>query len=70
MKSKTEDLTMLRLAKSMLFTFVVTLIAVGATPKVGESAPQFSLPASDGLTVSLKDFAGKKLVLVFYRGYW
>ena len=34
------------------------------------TAPQFSLPASDGRTVALKDYAGKRLVLVFYRGYW
>jgi peroxiredoxin len=46
------------------------LIAFGSTPKVGGRAPQFSLPASDGRSVALKDYAGKKLVLVFYRGYW
>ncbi len=32
----------------------------------GKKAPAFSLPASSGNTVSLKDFAGKKLVLYFY----
>jgi len=56
--------------KALLFTAVLALIAFGATPKVGERVPQFSLPASDGGTVALKDYAGKKLVLVFYRGYW
>ena len=70
LKSKTENLTMLQLTKSLLFTLLVALIALGSTPKVGELAPQFSLPASDGRTVALKDYTGKKLVLVFYRGYW
>jgi cytochrome oxidase Cu insertion factor (SCO1/SenC/PrrC family) len=43
----------------------------GDAPKSGSAAPQFSLPAADGATVVLKDYAGKsKLVLVFYRGYW
>jgi peroxiredoxin Q/BCP len=46
------------------------LIAFGSIPKVGDRVPQFNLPASDGRTVALKDYAGKKLVLVFYRGYW
>ncbi len=34
--------------------------------KEGEKAPDFSLPASDGKTVSLKSLAGKKVVLYFY----
>ncbi len=32
----------------------------------GSKAPDFSLPDQDGNQVSLADFAGKKLVLVFY----
>ncbi len=32
----------------------------------GNPAPDFALPASNGATVSLKDFAGKKVVLFFY----
>lgn len=34
--------------------------------KEGDSAPEFSLPASTGNTISLKDMAGKKIVLYFY----
>ncbi len=34
--------------------------------KEGDKAPDFSLPASDGKTVSLKGLAGKKVVLYFY----
>ena len=36
------------------------------TPTVGDKAPEFSLPSTDGSIVSLKDFKGKKVVLYFY----
>ena len=35
-------------------------------PEVGERAPNFTLARDGGGTVSLKDFAGRKLVLYFY----
>lgn len=35
-------------------------------PAEGALAPDFSLPRDGGATVSLKDFAGRKLVLYFY----
>jgi peroxiredoxin Q/BCP len=35
---------------------------------VGDAAPAFALPASGGRTVSLSDFAGSPVVLVFYPG--
>lgn len=56
--------------KPVVLFILLTIIALGSTPKVGTRAPGFSLPAYDGRTVSLRDYAGKKLVLVFYRGYW
>lgn len=34
--------------------------------KEGDKAPDFSLPADGGKTVSLADYKGKKLVLYFY----
>lgn len=34
--------------------------------KVGDKAPDFSLPDQSGTTRSLKDFKGKKLVFYFY----
>lgn len=33
---------------------------------VGKKVPAFSLPATGGKTLALKDFAGRKLVLYFY----
>lgn len=35
---------------------------------IGDSAPDFTLPGTNGSTYSLADFAGKPLVLVFYPG--
>ena len=35
---------------------------------VGDAAPPFTLPSTGGGTVSLSDFAGKPVVLVFYPG--
>ncbi len=33
---------------------------------VGDKAPEFTLPASGGQTISLSEFKGKKVVLYFY----
>ena len=38
--------------------------------KVGEKAPDFALPAADGETVRLSDYAGHNVLIDFYRGYW
>lgn len=35
---------------------------------IGDAAPNFSLPGTNGTTYSLADFAGSPLVLVFYPG--
>lgn len=38
---------------------------------IGTVAPDFTLEAKDGGTVTLSQFRGKKtVVLVFYRGHW
>lgn len=37
-----------------------------AAPKVGDRAPEFTLPTGDGGTLSLNDLKGKKIVLYFY----
>jgi peroxiredoxin Q/BCP len=34
--------------------------------KVGDKAPEFTLPSDGGKDISLKDFRGKKVVLYFY----
>ena len=35
--------------------------------KVGDPAPEFSAPVTDGSTVSLADYRGRKLVMYFYQ---
>ena len=40
-----------------------------APVKVGEAAPDFSLPNATGASVSLHDFRGKPLILVFFRTF-
>jgi peroxiredoxin Q/BCP len=36
------------------------------SPKIGDKAPDFSLPAQDGKTVTLANFKGKNVVIYFY----
>jgi len=57
-----------RLAGSILaLTLGSTLAAQGAALKVGEKAPDFTLPDQTGKQVKLSDFMGKKnVVLAFY----
>jgi cytochrome oxidase Cu insertion factor (SCO1/SenC/PrrC family) len=54
------------------FNFV--LARVPSSPvalRVGEPAPDFTLPDAAGVAVSLASFRGRTpVVLVFYRGYW
>ena len=62
---------MKKIIKALALISALFIAAIAAVPKVGERAPDFSLPSDKGATVSLKDFIGKsKLVLVFYRGSW
>ncbi len=40
-------------------------------PRIGEKAPNFSLPDQDGKQVALSDLVSPNgAVLIFYRGYW
>ncbi len=36
------------------------------TLKVGDTAPSFSLPDAEGRTVSLSDYAGRRVIVYFY----
>jgi hypothetical protein len=49
----------------------VALVGVGVAPalEVGEEAPDFTLPSTQGEEISLHQFRGKQLVLIeFYGG--
>ena len=63
--------------KMMIATMIVTGLSIAAVamaqaqapvpaggPQVGDAAPAFSLPGSDGATHTLADFAGKKAVVL------
>ena len=46
--------------------FKITDLPNSKILKVGDKAPDFSVPDQDGKTVSLKDYKGKKVILYFY----
>ncbi len=41
-----------------------------APPRIGATAPDFTLIDQNGKRVSLSEARGQKSVIVFYRGYW
>ena len=43
-----------------------TLASTSSVLQTGSTAPNFELPSDTGNTISLKDFAGQKVVLYFY----
>jgi peroxiredoxin Q/BCP len=45
---------------------IVRMAQAGEVPKVGQAAPDFSLPDQEGVQHKLQDFSGKWLVLYFY----
>jgi hypothetical protein len=64
---------------AFLFTFfayeifyVLKQVPLSAqAPRVGEKAPEFSLPDQSGKQVALADLLSPNgAVLIFYRGYW
>jgi len=52
---------------ALLLALASTLVAQAAPLKVGDKAPDFTLPDQNGNKVSLNQFLGKKnVVLAFY----
>ena len=56
---------------------IAALFSVASGPvqrpglKVGDKAPDFSLPNPDGKPVTLTDYTSHgPVVVIFYRGYW
>jgi hypothetical protein len=65
-------LSSMLLAAGAWFNFVAARVPDTPTAlRLGERAPDFTLPDATGRPVSLADYRGRKpVVLVFYRGYW
>jgi hypothetical protein len=64
-----------RIHQGRALLLVAVLLAIGLglasgarAVEVGDKAPDFKLPATTGLDVSLSDFRGKKWVLVEFYG--
>lgn len=62
---------MLRILLLVIVVLAVIVVATrvlsrAATPAVGSTAPDFTLPSQDGSPISLKDYRGKWVVLYFY----
>jgi len=53
-----------------VFSHSYTLPESAEAPVIQAAAPDFMLRAHDDRKVSLSDYRGKKVVLVFYRGDW
>ncbi len=56
---------LLGLVGALLMMFS-NMVRAGELPKVGQPAPDFSLPDQNGVLHNLKEFSGKWLVLYFY----
>ncbi len=50
----------------ILLPLLVALAAPGGRPQVGDAAPDFKLSGSDGQTVSLATYKGKKTVVLAF----
>src|SRR5438552_3183006 len=56
----------LLLVLGMIFGGIFSAAAAQNGLSVGDKAPEFSLPGSDGKTYTLRDYLGKKVVIYFY----
>ena len=52
----------------LLLASVLVCTSVAMTLEVGDQAPDFTLPSTTGEEISLRQFRGKKLVLLEFYG--
>ena len=50
--------------------YVAFVVPEARGPAIGSPAADFALADDTGKITRLSDFAGKPLLLVFYRGHW
>jgi len=53
-----------------IFVYSSQLPAPDTAPAVGAVAPPLELPDQSGRMLSLENFSGQRVLVVFYRGYW
>lgn len=53
-----------------IFVYSSQLPAPDTAPKVGAAAPPLELPDQSGRMLSLENFSGQRVLVIFYRGYW
>jgi len=53
-----------------IFVYSSQLPAPDSAPAVGAAAPPLELPDQCGRMLSLENFSGQRVLVVFYRGYW
>ena len=56
------------LVLGLLFSSLLGTVRVSSALDVGDTAPDFTLPATTGGKISLSQFRGKKLVLLEFYG--
>ena len=73
-KIKAMILSVLTVALTVLFVAYIFVLSkvpeATATSLELEQPMEFSLPDHNGKSVSLSDYAGRRLVIAFFRGYW
>ena len=78
-QSAVQFWTVPRAVRTAIVVFLL-LVGLAATPQVlpkpqvasasGKSAPNFTLQDQHGKTVRLAPMRGRRVLLIFYRGYW
>ena len=53
-----------------IFVYSSQLPAPDTAPVVGAAAPPLELPDQSGRMLSLENFSGQRVLVIFYRGYW
>jgi hypothetical protein len=56
------------LVLGLLLFGLFAIAGVSSALEVGDKAPEFTLPSTTGKQISLKQFRGKKLVLIEFYG--
>jgi hypothetical protein len=57
-----------RLVLSLLLVGLLSTAGFSSALEVGDKAPDFKLPSTNGVDISLNDFRGKKWVMLEFYG--